>query len=583
MADINQYEGNAAIGYGQNTGGGLLGVSQNKATLDAMDRFAMYQFYTKRDLWNRANQEKDQKAQEMAANFTFKYGDMLPKDREVVNTRIQEYFDYFRKNPNAATLKYNPDGTSNAEQYGEFQNRRNNILADIVRANVRKGQVAHLDKQISDLQDPRKRSAAEAYRQQQIDKGIADDIQLFPDIAVMDPNKMVAEFAGPPIKFDELKIDPNRDIITSFALTDVPGALGRFNNAYSFNTNGLADDMDAMTDEYNRILERNREDGKLNIDKLKKDPSKMGQAILEMLEASNRYIDYYNSDPVQGQVKSGKVEKILLDDNIDPQEMFKLMLSSKLTKNSDLKVQQTDNEIQKGQLGLQWANLAQRKAEMAEDVKRFKESKKAEFSGGDIGNLTWYNLAETSRTLGPNGQLLQGLGLENAFARQLPGTTEIEEVDDATGLTTKTKLPNRQTPFAIVLQKDPGGDPNKFSVLASYKDTKTGETTSRTFSAKEAYDAMAFLSGNERDVKPLAEMNTKYRLNEIGAKEPSYERFRDYYSQGAPQNQPQNTNTGKTYTFGGKNFTESAVRSVYEKKKNKGETFEQFIQRFNIK
>lgn len=615
MADINDYQGNAALGYGQSTGGGLLGFYDGKKTTDAMDRFAMFSFYKGRDEWNRANKEKDDMADKMAAQLAFNYGDMLAKDRDEITGKVSQFYQFFQKNPNAATLKQNKDGTSNAKEYSEFVGQRNQILQDIVRANRRKAQDIAIDNQIANIKSPKKREQAQLWKDQQISsKGLMDDLQLFPDFAVVDVNKTVAgAIKDSAIKYDDLQQGPNKDIKTRFTLVDINAAVGTLQREMAL-TEGFPEAIADARENWNRIIADSRgEDGKVDTNKLKKHPSGMGQSILDMVNKANNYMDYYNSDEVQKQVKTGKQERVTIDDDISDDEVLRMMIGTNATREQEMAVIETDDAIQKGQQAIGWANVANDRAQLKQRAEEFRQTKGAALAGGDTGNLGWYNLAKQANGANQNGVLINGQGYENAFAREIGGTTEIEEEEldangEPTGKTVKTKVPNRQTPRSIVVIPDPGGDPNKFTVRATYETNekeagKGGQkVTSKIFTAQEAYDAMSFLSGSGKDVKALSEMNTKYRLNQIGARKPDYNQFQRYYENGAgapPAPQPdvtERTTTTTTttagnsaggkqrmFTFGGKNWTESQVRAVYEKKKKSGETFDQFIQRLNSK
>lgn len=540
MSDINAYQGNPDLGYGTSgPGGGLYGTYDGNLTLNAWDKFAVYNYSRNRDLWVEANKKKDELAAEAGRLLPFKYGDMMDSDKDQINKAIQDYTSSFTKNPNAVRLEFDSQGKIiNAPEHSDLLNKRDQINQMITRANVRKTQVTALESQIAQITDPKKREKALEWMKTEQAKPIGEDILLFPDYQLFNPTDYFKKIT-PSINFDELQRNPNDIVKTKTTTTNFSRGLSTFNLDYTMNNNGVRKEFDDTLGSFNDIIEQSRgEDGKVDMNKLARHPQ--GQSIIDMMNASNKFLDFYNTKVDQKVIPLERIDKIDLNDGLTISELGKLFISSQIGFETDKSITSTNDATEAGKLAIERGKLNVDQGELRLKMKAYEEGNDKEASGGELGNQAWWNLGKLAA---PEGVEIQGTVYQNAFADNTSKTISTKETDEDGNVQT-IKQNVKRTPTRMFVYADKNGDPNKFSVVGVYED-ENGKQYTKKFTASEAYAQMSYVSGDDKKADVLSKMNTAYRLRKIGSRNIDWTKLDNYYSVQEKKNPVQGKPTDK--------------------------------------
>jgi hypothetical protein len=365
-ANFSNYTGDPALG-GYGLGAGRI----DTRAIEDLARYTM--------LYNREEYLRRQKEQEKAAEELIKFSGVdlsttIPKDAKILQEKYDKVIDYVRKNPDA--LNYAKD----KQKWLEYNKMKSDLLNDVKFAGIRSVANVARKNQIASETNEEKKKFFESELQNNIEatniRTPLDFVQKY-DVALPEIG------ANEGVKIDVTKTGSNQIFQRGFNLFDVKEAERR-GAAYA---QGFAAIDPATKTGQLKLLDANEnfwrkgstllneaiagakdpQSGKVDVGKLSDLP------IMKNVEAYNEYARRMKESVTTGLFTDqfGKKIKFLnipfaandykeidLNDGLSPVELYKVAEFSKWGGDSfDTKVIQTDDEIQRANLGAEWARI----------------------------------------------------------------------------------------------------------------------------------------------------------------------------------------------------------------------------------
>lgn len=541
MADINAYGGDASLAEGTaGVGGGVFGPTEDigKYTMDAADKWMTYNYYIKRDQWNRSNQLKDQVADQAAKDSVFAYGDMLDSDKKIVDQKVGDFSAYFQQDPNSVRLDFDHNGrVSNGEAHAGYAQKRNDVNFTIARANKRKAQLAALDKQISDIKTPSTRAKAEQFREAQLKTGIDQDIQLYPDLNVFNAGQYVTNNM-PEISAETLRTLPNEILNTQNKFYNLSGFINKASNDYLLGTDhDFHDFVDNSLTAYNAAIKQVHEENPDVTDPeefkrllAKKDS---GKVIIDMNNSLNAYLKVYNSDELQAATGLGKVTPVDITDGVSNSEFWALYGATKAQNQTKTTITNTNDATEA-------ATAAELKRQYnltySLEKQKFDEGKPSESVGNDVLQI-WTDTMNAPFTQKAPG-LVSNQGnklyevpvtaaMEQAFRKPLPNShKEVVKTGDPYGsepVTTETTESKYYTIKRMYVVPDATDkNPNKSKVVIQYENPENPQgNITNTLNSQQFFSGLKGIYGEKNEVT-VSKM-TNQALKKAGLMSPEVE------------------------------------------------------------
>ena len=412
-----QYHGDA------NLGGGNFGVID--IDTKPLQQLAAYTFTYNREKWQQDQRDMEDKAKQLADITAYDLTSAIPKDRDLIRKKWDDFYSWVKQNPNVLDYRNNPDG------WLEYNKRKNDMENTLTYGKVRSSMYSLREKEIDDTPDADlkiflKRQLDEEANNTPIETPLRHT-QKF-DIAP------VSITAAPIKKFDVTAVGQNFYGQRSFEVPDMAAVDAQANQkslGLESEFNYEQDPNYANKTEGEKKLiktqfEAQKASGKLEpvesaknfndaIAQLKSDPKyqdENGNFDMEKAIQSNnpivagmiQNVQSYNSQmdeminginngyfqdqfgrqlsfSGQSALNKAHYKKIDLDDGLQPYEILKMRIlaaSKPVTYKTDIK--ETDLAIKQGRLSLDtWfkkAEIANRNAETGLKYKKFNEQLK---------------------------------------------------------------------------------------------------------------------------------------------------------------------------------------------------------------
>lgn len=364
-ANFSQYAGDPGLG-----GFGLTQGRVDTRGLEDLARFTM--------LYNKAEYDQKQKdaeriAEEIAKFSAIDLSTTIPKDAKILQEKLDSLSQYLRDNPDALNYK-------NREQWLEYNKRKNDLNNDIKFATIRSVLNVSRKNQIANETNEEKKKFLEAQLQADID---ATDIRTPINHAQKYDIKIpeIADNTG--IKVDVTKAGDNQIFQRDFTLFDMQEA-NRAAATYGLGVAAL--DPNASTTDKLKLMDVNENPWIKMKDRLNEaiasakdtngvvDVTKLaGVPVMSNIDLYNEYVrktrdeiraglykDKLGNNITfgQGPFREADYQEINLADGLSEQELAKVAMFSKWAGDqSETKVIQTDDAIQRGNLAAEWARI----------------------------------------------------------------------------------------------------------------------------------------------------------------------------------------------------------------------------------
>lgn len=568
LQELNSYTGNAALGAGTSGNNTQLGTGDFTGTMSAVDKFSQLHFTMNRDLWLQRNKEVQEMAKDAATNLAFEYGDLIDRDRPVIDGAVKELYQFYHDNPNAVRYNIDPTtGQSNAKDYQAFLAKKNKVDHLIKRGNERALQLLAIQKDKAAMKDQRMYDRYEQHEWAELTKDIEENLVLMPPIAEKSFSGMVqeaAQGAGREYKFATVGYNDNfehnikvTDIMTASAQlmqqsNNDPEAGRIFQENYT-NFNQV---LKGVLDQAPRGADGQiSKDGALALLK----GSDTGQVIYAMQQRANEAIDRMNSGYVVDE-SGHKTKRKLREAFGYNQEIPKINVLNGIDKNefallavADKASFQSSTDVAHTGAGQQAATLAWNKTQYYDQVRRGEEG---ETALADEINMRYVNIANVPingggqkvaiTTTAPDGTTTSqdfgyevGLdnGLINALSKSADKNVQTTRTPNEGGAAAPDTPPKslsfmpedgnksnytqvatekktiRPTRFYVV--PSPDGDLNKNRYHVRYEDNST-----KTISNADFYAALNYSFGEDGKVaSSVSSLKTK-SLKRMGMTQP---------------------------------------------------------------
>lgn len=563
LSELLQYQGNPGLAGGTGTGG-TFGVADFGRTLDAVDRFTAYTMQVNRDMWVDGNLKMQQQAVEAAKQLSVEYGDLIPEDRQQVDEAVQELYDFYQKNPNSLVYRIDPSdpNRNNSKEYNQFLALRQKLDRLIVRGNIRAQQLANIDKTRQTITDPYKLRQYDQLVLGERKKPIEENLLIPPDIAPFNWSAYINDKTQVGQRqYEYIQRFPNDILTATKNLFDPFQASAGVANDLNSNTplsEDLKRNLALQFVAINQVLDRHKvADGqggtRLDMAALQADPD--AKPFLDQINQFNQHVQSLNNtDIVEGGTKTKmKVREFLgynqdlpvIDiNNLSEMDLVRMAMTYKMGVNSAVKVQPTDNAIQKRGQDLSFAaDMARLKQQREQFWFNVNQGRQQENNVADEKILSYYNLMNTPESQPPEAEFTETMrdkqgkitsqrkiGYEVAVTPQLSqifaiptNKTKTETKDTKEGTNLFTNAPYDKTiteqsanrPYRIFVVPSADGDKNKNSVNVRYEDGKV-----KSFSGSQVFTMMNKIFGEDEKVQSKVSEVSMKRLAEWGLSQP---------------------------------------------------------------
>jgi hypothetical protein len=563
LSELLQYPGNPGLAGGTGTGG-TFGVADFGRALDSVDRFTAYTMQVHRDMWVNNNLEMQKQSLESAKALDVDYGDLLPEDRQLVDGAVSDMYNFFQKNPNSVVYRVDPNdpNQNNSKEFNEMLRLRNQLNRLIVRGNIRAKQLANIDQVRSTITDPTKLRQFDGLVLDERKKPIEENLLIPPDIAPFNWSSYIeARTAQGARSYEYVQRFPN-DILTAtknlFDPFQASAGVATDLNSNTPLSEELKRNLALQFVAINHILERNRvPDGqggsRLDTQKLQADPD--ARPFLDQINQFNQHVQALNNtDIVEGGTKTKmKVREFLgynqdLPDidvnNLTEMDLIRMAMTYKMGTNTAIKVQPTDNAIQRRGQDLSFAaDMARLKQQREQFWFNVNQGKKQEDNVADEKILSFYNLMSTPEQQTQGEQIIETkkdksgkvisqtpIGYEVGVTPQLAqifaiptDKTKTENKATKEGTNLFTNAPYEKTvsessslrPYRVFVVPGADGDKNKNKVNVRYEDG-----TVKSFTSAQVFTAFNKLYGEDEKVQSKVSEVSMRRLSEWGLSQP---------------------------------------------------------------
>jgi len=403
ITNAASYVGNAALGGGYDSA----------ITIDnrPLELLAGYTYAYNRDMWNKKQKDAADAAKQLGEITQYDLTSPITKDREVLLSRWNEMINKAKTDPSVLDFNKNPQG------YIEWQDLKSKLKNDIAAGNGRTLMYKARTQAIANENNP----ALKSVMQRQLDEAV-NKTSIQEPLTFQNYDTSIPTVEAPPIiKVSTGQVGDNRDVINEVAMPDVRAAR---NMAYTA-ANGLYKDvLDENSPEFKNLSpedqQRQREDysfkkasgkyfaadqAKYLTDMLNSYRNADGTLDRDKINSSNAYLasflktvdgvnDYLTNtaNQIKAGVYTNKFGKpikfgenlnesdyttIDLSDGIQPEEIYFIQSMGKAkSASNELKIQETDNAIQKEGNQIKWAELGLDKDKFEQQKKQWEESQK---------------------------------------------------------------------------------------------------------------------------------------------------------------------------------------------------------------
>jgi hypothetical protein len=391
MADAAQIGATASNYIGDvSLGGGTFGAF--KLNTQPFEDFAKYAMLYNKAEYDQRQKDVEKAATEIADVTSYDLTTGIPKDAKLLQEKYDKLNNFLRDNPSALDYR-------NKKQWAEYKRMRNDLDNDLVSAKVRNTMWALRQKEIQDQTD----EATRKLMQEDLDREIAaTDIRTPLKHSQQYADNQIKLPDAPELTFDVIKELPNGVITRNYKIFNVSKAAAN-SDVFSLGLDQTQPDLsteqgkrDAISrkknfwlqgaDIYNSIINAKDANGEFINKKKIVDPvngnvtyqfdesklSRIPRNLVNIAKDYNKYINDVKADINAGYLKDktgktilfgagaldeGDYKTVNYEDGISPEELATIAQYAKWKGDSyDTKYQETDDAIQKGQLGVSWYN-----------------------------------------------------------------------------------------------------------------------------------------------------------------------------------------------------------------------------------